>query len=163
MIRRTLPLAVAALVTVTCTSLPPLAHTSPSSEAAATALLEALAAKDQAALAALVLSESEFKDHVWPQLPAARPERNLPFSYVWGDLHQKSVGHLSRTLASHGGKRYTLVSTAFTGVTDYGTYTVHRNASFTVRDEAGQTLTLSLCGSMIEKDGGWKVFSYVVD
>ena len=55
--------------------------------------------RDRARLDALALSEQEFRDHVWPDLPAARPERNLPFSYVWGDLHQKSNISLARDAA----------------------------------------------------------------
>ncbi len=57
------------------------------------------------ALRDLALNEIEFREQVWPELPAARPERNLPFSYVWGDLRQKSDANLERTLARHGGRR----------------------------------------------------------
>jgi hypothetical protein len=32
-----------------------------------------------------------------------------------------------------------------------------------VRDASGAPEVLRLCGSMIEKDGVWKVFSYVTD
>jgi hypothetical protein len=34
---------------------------------------------------------------------------------------------------------------------------------FRVRDTAGQEQALRVCGSFIEKDGAWKVFSFVVD
>ena len=78
--------------------MPPLANTSASPEALAAAVLDALARGDRARLDALALTEQEFRDHVWPDLPAARPERNLPFSYVWGDLHQKSNLSLAQTL-----------------------------------------------------------------
>src|SRR5687767_8103866 len=69
---------------------PPLLNASSSSQDLASAVLEALAQRDANRLRALALSEREFRDHVWPELPASRPERNLPFSYVWGDLRQKS-------------------------------------------------------------------------
>jgi hypothetical protein len=111
----------------------------------------------------LALSQEEFRAHVWPALPAARPERNLPFSYVWGDLDQKSRLGLSRTIAASGGKRYTLVRTAFSGETKYAHFTVHREAELVVRDEHAIEETLRVCGSMIEQAGAWKVFSYVVD
>lgn len=126
-------------------------------------MLTAVAANDRAALERVTLSEQEFRDHVWPQLPAARPERNLPFSYVWGDLRQKSGASLSKMLAEHGGRRYQLLDIEFDGVTDYQSYRVHREATFRVRDAAGQEMTLRLCGSMLEQNGVWKVFSYVVD
>ena len=36
-------------------------------------------------------------------------------------------------------------------------------ATVTVRDEQGYTVDLRVCGALIEQNGGWKVFSYVVD
>ncbi len=141
----------------------PLADTRDSARAVAQAVIEGLEAGDRATLTALTLSEQEFRDRVWPELPSARPERNLPFSYVWGDLRQKSEESLRVLLATHGGQRYTLVDVRFADRTPYQTYTVHRAATFVVRDATGQEHDLRLCGSMIEQDGRWKVFSYVVN
>lgn len=134
-----------------------------SAESLATAVLDALAMGERGRLEALALSEREFRDHVWPELPAANPERNLPFSYVWGDLHQKSQAELSSTLKEHAGRRYTLERVTFAGQTEYRSYRVRRDATFHVRDASGTQMALRVCGSMIEKDGEWKVFSYVVD
>jgi hypothetical protein len=146
-----------------CTRVPPMANTHGSPEAVASAVLDAVAKGDRKALDLLALDEREFKDHVWPDLPAARPERNLPFSYVWMDLHQKSNIALARTIARHGGTRYELKAVTFAGETPYASYRVHRDATFQVSDSSGMPLELRVCGSMIEKDGTWKVFSYVVD
>jgi len=157
--------SVLALVTAlaACGRVPPLVDTYPGAESLAEAVLEALARKDRSALEGMALSEREVRDHVWPELPASRPERNLPFSYVWGDLHQKSLGALSETLARHGGRRYDLVRVTFNGQTDYQSFRVHREAAFHIRDTAGQEQTIRVCGSFIERDGAWKVFSFVVD
>jgi hypothetical protein len=125
--------------------------------------LDALARRDRPALEALALNETEFRDHVWPQLPAARPERNLPFSYVWGELRQKSAQSLSVVLSREGGKRYELIDVRFDSDTDYQTYRVHRETTLRVRDDRGMDLDLRVLGSMLEQGGVWKVFSYVVD
>jgi hypothetical protein len=146
-----------------CNSVPPLASDFRSSEALATAVLDALEEKDRARLDRLALDEREFREHVWPDLPAARSERNLPFSYVWGDLHQKSANQLSLTLQRHDGKRYRLRRVRFNGTTRYAHYLVHRESTFDVVDAAGAEASLRLCGAFLEKDGVWKVFSYVVD
>jgi hypothetical protein len=83
---------------------------------------------------------------------------------VWGDLRQKSEQALAQTLARHGGHRYSLRGVHFDGtVTRYATYTVHRQTVLTVRDAEGAELDLRLYGSSVQKDGTWKVFSYVVD
>jgi hypothetical protein len=132
--------------------------------ALAQSVLDGIERADLAVLQALALNEREFRDHVWPELPAARPERNLPFSYVWGDLHQKSDAALRATLAAHGGRHYDLVSVRSAGeTTRYDTYTVYRETVLSVRDAGGAELTLRLFGSSIEKNATWKVFSYVVD
>jgi hypothetical protein len=142
-------------------SRPPLANTRQSPEALAAAVVEAIARGDRARLEGFALTEQEFRDHVWPSLPAARPERNLPFSYVWGDLRQKSQQALAATLAAHAGASYEVVAVTFDEVSEYGRYRVHRRATLHVRDGSGQTRPLQVCGSMIEQDGAWKVFSYV--
>jgi hypothetical protein len=146
---------------VACNRVPALANTRPSAGSLASAVLDALARRDRTALEALALSEAEFRDHVWPRLPAARPERNLPFSYVWGDLHQKSVLTLNGVMEREGGTRYELLDVRFDGATDYGTYRVHRESTFRVRASDGAEVDLRVCGSMIEQAGAWKVFSYV--
>jgi hypothetical protein len=155
--------AVGVLSASACGRVPPLANTTVSPEALATAVLDAFARRDRAQLDALAVSEQEFRDHVWPDLPAARPERNLPFSYVWGDLHQKSNVNLVESLHAHGGKRRSLQRVTFVGKTQYANYVVHRDATFAVVDDTGASESLRVCGSFLEKDGAWKVFSYVVD
>lgn len=139
----------------------PLADTHDSPAAVAQAVIDAVTAGNSAALASLALSEQEFRDHIWPELPAARPERNLPFSYVWGDLHQKSDTYLAATVAKYRGQRLTLVDVRHGEVTRYPSYTVHRDSVFVVRTAEGATDDVRLCGSMVEQNGRWKVFSYV--
>jgi hypothetical protein len=166
-LRRFLPAVLCAVLTA-CTSGPSridaLPHSHPTPEALAEAVLDAVAAGDEAALHDLALSEQEFREYVWPELPASRPERNLPFSYVWGDLRQKSHGSLAETLARDGGTRPALVAVRFGGgVTRYPSYTVHPETILTVRSTDGATRDVRLYGSSFERGGAWKVFSYVTD
>jgi hypothetical protein len=127
-------------------------------------VLAATERRDAGTLRALALSEQEFREHVWPELPASRPERNLPFSYVWGDLHQKSEASLNETLARVGGQKLALSAVTFSGeTTRYGGFVVHRETVLRVRDGDGRVREMRLFGSAFEKDGAWKVFSYVVD
>jgi hypothetical protein len=142
----------------------PLTNTYPTPDALAAAVLDAVARRDEMTLRAVALNEQEFREHVWPELPAARPERKLPFSYVWGDLRQKSAASLAALLAREGGRRSTLVAVRFAGeITRYPSYTVHRETTLTVRDGSGTTKNVRFFGSSLEKDGAWKVFSYVVE
>jgi hypothetical protein len=164
-VQRTLILLLTAVVgAASCSSRPLLANTHGSSEDLAAAVLDAVARRDRQRLEMLALSEQEFRDHVWPDLPAAQPERNLPFSYVWRDLRQKSQLGLTATLEKHGGQRYEVVAVRFEGAsTRYLRCEVHRQTVLTVRRSDGVVQDLRLFGSSLEEDGAWKVFSYVLD
>ena len=143
---------------------PPYAHTLPSKEAAARAVADALHARDSERLAALAISELEFRKHVWPRLPASRPEVGMPVDYVWADTSAKSRGYLGQLLAQHGGRRFTVDAVRVRGEsTDYGAFRIHAKTALDVRDETGQAREVRLFGSLIETPAGWKVFSYIVD
>ena len=142
----------------------PLNHAQPTPEALSQAVLAALAQRDTGRLRALALNESEFRDVVWPELPAARPERNLTADYVWNDLRVKSDVGLAGVVAEHGGTNHTFVRLEFAGeTTQYRTYLVRRDAIVIVKDADQRERRLKLFGSVFEGAGGFKVYSYVVD
>lgn len=157
-------LAAAVLCAFTTGCARPIPNSLDSPETLARAVLAAVAQRDEAALRRLAVDEEEFRRHVWADLPASRPERNTPFGYVWTDLRTKSDAGLAVMLVEHGGQVYDLEAIRFKGgVTQYKTYLVHRESILDVRDRDGRRRTLRLFGSTIEKGGGFKVFSYVVE
>lgn len=164
-------IAAAVLVTAACTAparptrvLAPLSNTFESPDALARSVLRALERRDLDALRALPLSEAEFREHVWPELPVSRPERNVPFAYSWAQMRQRSDGSLQQTFARHAGRRLQLRQTRFTGeTTRYASFSVMRDSEIIARDDSGRDLILRLYGSALAKDGRVKMFSYVVD
>lgn len=152
-----------ALLSASCNTAP-LPNSHKSADALSRAVLTAIEKRDADALHGLALNKEEFTEHVWPELPAARPERNLSSSFVWGDLNQKSNIALRDTLAAHGGKKYEFIGLRFLGeTTAYGSYRVHRESELTVKDAEGNERQVRMFGSVIEKGGRYKVFSYVID
>lgn len=142
----------------------PLSNTFDTPEALAQAVLSRLASGDVTGLKALALSEQEFRDHVWPELPASRPERNVPFDYAWQQMKQRSDGALEGTLGRYGGRPLTFVRTRYTGeTTTYQSFAVMRESEVVATDESGRELVLQLFGSAMLKDGRYKLFSFVVD
>ncbi len=136
----------------------------PTRQAAASAVLDAFWQRDQVRLDAIALSEAEFRELVWPHLPASRPEVGMHVDYLWADTHAKSLGYRAQSLDRWGGERLTLESVAFAGATtDYGPFRVHAGTRVVVRDAAGARHDLRLFGSMIETPDGWKIYSYIVD
>ena len=141
-----------------------LSATFESPEAVARAVVAGMGAGDLAALKALALTEAEFKDLVWPKLPASRPERNLPMDYVWGDLAGKSDANLRARLGGWQDREFVVMSVSFKGgIEDYGTFKVHRESTLLLKDREGREQTGRLFGSILEHGGRFKVFSYVVD
>lgn len=136
-----------------------------SPEALAREVLARLARKDQAALQSLALTRDEFEALVWPKLPASRPERNVPLSFVWGRLDQQSRLSLAGTVARLGGVPYVLQRVEFEGqTTDYGTFRVQRESVLVVRTPERGVERIKVFGSMLTTaDGRSKVFSYVID
>jgi hypothetical protein len=142
----------------------PLANTFESAEALAREVLTALAERDRARLEALPLSEAEFRAHVWPELPASRPERNVPFEYAWLQLKQRSGNSMDSLLGRYGGRVLKLSTVAFKGeTTQYATFSVMRESEVVAADETGREWILQLFGSAMVKNGRYKLFSYVVD
>jgi hypothetical protein len=147
-----------------CGSRVTLSHTLVSPEAVASAVLSGLQQRDLNGLNTLALTEQEFRELVWPKLPTSRPERNVPWDYVWKDLHSKSRLQLQARLDEFRDRGYQVVSIRFTGeTTDYDTFRVHRASALTLRDRDGHDSTARLFGSVVEQGGRFKVFSYVVD
>jgi hypothetical protein len=157
-------LAIASLAGCSRPSPPPLSHTFESPDALAREVLARLARNDKAGLQALALTRDEFAAHVYPKLPASRPERNTSLSFVWGRLKQQSDLSLAANMARHGGRGYTLQEVTFEGETsDYGTFTVQRESVLVVRTTEGVVERIRIFGSMLVMDGRYKVFSYVTD
>jgi hypothetical protein len=142
-----------------------LSATFASPEGLARAVLLGIEKEDVETLKRLPLTKDEFRLYVWPSLPSSRPERNVPFEYVWGDLHQKSIASIARNFDRFKGRKLELLAVRFQdGTTDYGTFRVHRDARVRVRDAAtGEEGWLDLFGSVMEWQGKYKLFSYVTD
>lgn len=133
-----------------------------SAGALAAAVLERLAAGDRTGLAGLALSEHELRTTVWPALPASRPDVGMPWEYFWRDHDARSGAHLGALVARHGGRRYRLAGVTFDGEAQYGDVTIHRAPALDV-DAAEGSSRIRLFGSMAERDGRWKLYSFVVD
>lgn len=164
--RAVLPLCLALVVTLTgCRPTPaPLTHTFDSPEALGREVLARLARRDQGGLRELALTQTEFADHVWPKLPASRPERNTPLSFVWGRLEQQSALSLAGMVARLGGTAYVLQEVRFEGeTTDHGNFSVHRESVLVVRAPSGEVEQIKVFDAMLTQGGRHKVFSFVVD
>ncbi len=128
----------------------------------AEAVLLAVQARDRESLRALPLSEREFREEVWPEMPAAG---RVPAGLAWEDLRQKGENNLRRVLAELAGRRLALEQLSFVGgSTPYRTFVVHRKPRLRLRDlDSGEQIELALFGSILEHERRYKLFSWVVN
>ena len=142
----------------------PLPGSAETPEAMARLALERIASGDREGLLALALTGAEFREAVYPELPASRPERNTSADYLWRGLRQKSRNALAFTLDRYAGAPLELLAVGFLGeTTDYGAYRVHRKTALTVRAPDGKKSVVRVFGSLIERGGEYKIFSFVTD
>ncbi len=140
-----------------------LANAQTSPEALTRSFLDSLAASDIPGMKRLRITKKEFCWYVWPELPASQLP-NISCDFAWSQATLNSLAGLSSVLSDYGGRRFELVSLRFAGGSEvYPSYVVHKDTRVTIRDENGQEHEVRLFGSMLELDGTFKLFSFVVD
>jgi hypothetical protein len=140
-----------------------LSDASPSVEALARRVVSAVAAGDRKALALARVTEKEFRELVWPELPASKVP-NVTADFAWSQASLHNHAGFERVLENHRGRIYEVVAIRFLGgVTSYKSFKVHNKSVLTVRDETGAVRDVRLFGSVLELDGQYKLFSYVAD
>lgn len=133
-----------------------------SKEALAQRFLDALALDDRNGAARLAVTREEFYRDIWPHLPAARPGTNYTADYVWKQTSMRSMSGFAKTMNRYGGRRFELVRVEIAeGRRDYGPFFIHKDARLVVRDPGGKEQRLDLFGSILEKDGCYKIYSFV--
>lgn len=139
----------------------PLEAAASSTEELVRSFLDALQEDDIEGVSRLALTRGEFESYIWPELPAAQPERNLTAEFVWNNMNVRSRSNLNQLMESLGGQRLILEELRFTGeTTEYATFRVHRDSELVVRDESGELRRGRLFGSVLELDGQFKIFSF---
>lgn len=141
----------------------PLLHAQPSAEVLAQQILLGIANRDEQALRQLALTKDEFCQAVWPELPSAQTP-NMTCEWAWNAFLPSDVAGLRQILLEHGGKSYNLVRLRFAkGTTTYKSFKVHEDTRMIVVDDGGKEQELKLCGSILEYQGQYKLFSFIID
>lgn len=124
-------------------------------------LLEALERKDTAALAGMMITEKEFKEWLWWEFPASRPETNISPEFAWDNHARNSSKGLRLALRDYGGKKLVYVSHRFEeGEDKYQTFIIHAKTRVVVADSTGKEQELKVFGSVLEMNGRYKLLSY---
>lgn len=126
-------------------------------------LLDATSRDDVAALKELRITKDEFCQYVWPELPGSRVP-NVSCDFAWDQATLKSLSGLTRVLDQHRGRKYEFIALRFPGEPErHESIVVHKAPTVSLRDETGAVHEVRISGSILEIDGQFKLFSFVVD
>jgi hypothetical protein len=126
--------------------------------------LDAIAEGDLAAARRLLLTFDEYERYIWPELPEADPARNLNPAFVWEMTSIRGDAKLRGVIGNLGGRRLELEQLEFTGgVQQFPGFRLHRSSRLQLRDETGELQSVRLFGSVVERDGQFRIFSFNFD
>lgn len=142
---------------------PRISDSDASVEDLANRVLAGIYANDEQMLNACRITKAEFCQHVFPELPSSTLP-NVSCDFTWDQATLKSLAGFQELLKKHAGKKYHLLAISYSGGIDtYRTYKVYNKPVVRVVDENGQEQDLRLFGSILEMDGRYKLFSFVID
>ena len=129
--------------------------------------LRALSREDPTGLAALRVTEREYRELVVPgNVPPGDDPQILSgeaSEYFWQVMNQKSAHYQELLLARFGGEDFTIKDVSFEkGHKVYAGHQAWRRLSLLVTDDEGQD-RLIRTGSIIERDGRFKFVSFIRD
>jgi hypothetical protein len=125
------------------------------------AYLNALGARDTAALAAMAVTRAEFGYLYYPTTPQGLPPYDLEPELMWSLLFQRSNRGIRRALDLYGGQDLALLGyDCGPGESVEGANTIWGPCKVRFRREAGDTVSRALFSQIIGRDGRYKFLSY---
>lgn len=127
-------------------------------------VLTGLQRLDTASLQRLMITQGEFDTIIYPEqgmhYAGSRDMRPEVKRFIWQNLEGSRDKGLRRILRDLGERKLTAVSIEFDDTKVFPSYVAHEGTKVTVTDEHGKKHELHSIGSLIEKDGIFKLMSY---
>ncbi|MDE0553693.1 MAG: hypothetical protein OXI24_05735 [Candidatus Poribacteria bacterium] len=125
------------------------------------AVVEALNRKDIEQLNRLRVQRQEYLAWVWPAFPASRPPSNFPGDFAWSNLNTKCNIGMKKWVARYGGQNLQFVSIRFDQPREnYDGFYLLRGTVLTLQNAAKEKQELEILGSVVVKNGRYKLLSY---
>jgi hypothetical protein len=138
-----------------------LAGASGSREALARRFMKAVAVSDSADLRAMLLSAREFADLVYPESPYTHPPYRQSPALVWNQIQNPSASGFTRLVRRLGSQPLRYVDHKCDPKPDRnGHNLIWTNCFVRVTGPNGKTTSHRLFGSVIQRDGRFKIVSY---
>ena len=125
------------------------------------AVVDALNRKDIEQLDRLRVQREEYLDWIWPAFPASRPPNNFPGNFAWSNLNKQCNTGMKKWIAYFGGVNLKFVDIRFDRPTEiYEGFQLLRGTVLTLQNVAGEKRELKILGSVVVKNGRYKLLSY---
>lgn len=143
----------------------PLANGRSSIDSLLAAALDGIRQNDTATLKSLLITREEYLNIIYPELgkhwSGARDMRPEISDVLWTNHAGNSMKGLRRALRDLGGRDLKLEKVEFAdGEKEYVSYVTHEGTVLTVKDGKGKNYRIGAIGSIVEKDGVFKLLSY---
>jgi hypothetical protein len=137
------------------------AHASMSREALIRRVVRDVARADSSDLAAAAITPREFIDLVYPSSPYTHRPYEQPPDLVWMQIANPSGAGYRRLLGRLGGQAFAYISDACAGKPErQGANTLYLDCIIMVSDPSHRQIKQRWFGSIIERDGRFKILSY---
>lgn len=134
-----------------------LQHGAPSADALVRTYVSALGQRDTSAVLRLTLTRSEFAWLYFPTSRLASPAYALPPELAWFQVRGNSEHDLRKAMNLVAGTGARYLSHRCESVRREGGNRLHESCVVVMRDRSGATLERVLFGSMLERDGTFKL------
>ena len=132
-----------------------------SSEQLGLAVVDALNRKDIEHLNRLRVQREAFMDWIWRAFPASRPPSNFPSDFAWSNMNKKCNIGMKKWIARYGGHNLKFVGIRFDRPSEaYDGFQLLRGTVLTLQNAAGEKRDLKILGSVVVKNGRYKLLSY---
>lgn len=126
--------------------------------------IAAVAGADTVTLREMVLTPREFSDLVYPESPYVRPPYRQAPGLVWSQIESSGTTGLTRLLRRLGGQPMRYLAHTCSGAPDsYGSNRIWKGCVVRITRTAGQTASVRLFGSIVERGGQFKFVNYAND
>ncbi len=130
-------------------------------EALGEAAAQALSDGDAEALRKLRVNKEDYLDWIWREFPSSNPPQNFPADFAWSNLNKNSSLGERRWAERYQGRQWKFVEMRFEEPTDrYRRFKLLRGTALILEDETGKRYDLRILGSVVMKDGNYKLLSY---
>jgi hypothetical protein len=132
-----------------------------SPEALVKQVFAALERKDSTALQQLAISQADFEKFVWPNI-TARPEGTNADKFYKMYSTSSRIG-MEDYLKQYGARKVEVLRVTLNPPSKQTkSYRLLPGAQISLRDDTGQEKTITMLGSVLERDGRYKVATYYV-